>query len=1227
MRSPSRQRATTRDTRSQRPAARRRKQRRRGHESESSLSRPVDTATSPADVVQEPTRGSNLLGVASQIATSTLPGMGAMGATANMAATGRAEHHNGNQAESLEPESDEASTPSVGDHVADAHATTNETTDHETTFPSEHVATKSREGDVERETPAPGGSTPVTGLAKGAPSTATEHSAPLAGKPQPAMPGATPTQPVAEAETADSNGKGESVADEASENSVVSSVNISGDVSDPGDIITQLTNVPPTQALAAYQLAGTASATAFETQRQDVQDSMPEIQAPTGLPAVGSDEAKEQQAAAKAKAAKVAAGKDANAKFDGQLSGREVEQYDTSVETPESLSLPSTSIQGSESAEGGGDQEVAASAQRALNTVGFDTAGIPNSAGPRPAVDQTGDADPAQAEAFEMESNERVTSARSESESASRQDFGEHAVFPDPDDATIKPCHEITAVGPPEVESAQATTIAPEVQGGLDQSLAPPLQEGLTQQRAEYDQGKSEFDAGAVAARAESDQRIAELEDSTRQEQLEQQSEVQADVVGYRDEWQSEIDDVDMAYQSKVDTESAATRTEIQTVRTTKESEAAGHLGKAEKDAAAERKKSELEAARKKQEAEQESDGFWGWVKSKAKALIDGLKSAFNAIFDALRTVVKGIFEAAKALALAAIEAARVLIVTTIKAFGEVLKAAVSIAFAAFPEIAERINAKIDQAVDTAVEKVNQAAAVLKEGVAAALDMLANALDTLLGALQATFNALFSVIGAIIDGIFEVIRGIGGLVDSATAMPPNLEGAVWEQFIGVDLTKPLPGEEGGEMAMTAGQTTNQGSSGEERLTQDDVEVDPVLTEELEPELLADLNLAEGEERVIAESPGGIEEILADFEPEKNALVGEATQARDPAKETGRLDRAAQLWDQMKTLMGQWLSDNWGKLLLGITAALAGGIALTIATGGAILSAVPVLLQVISAIFAGIALVELAKHMKTYVTEGWVPKIPIAAKALASAVAIAIVEFAVVGKALKRFKPLASRAKAATKGVRSLAKTASSRIRNLLKSGQNLVSKSGKAMIRRGRLVFKGMKKGFGRGVQRIRDLAKKISTRFRFKKFSITKTKLWITLWGHFNPKVPLSVSPTKRTGRHSKQLSDDLIRTGNPRPRGYQAAHIVPTNNFTKRSPAIQKAIKSAQSKFDKFLSPELRDKAINGFWAEVGHAGTHTDRFFAELGKAFRTVNSEAAAKRALASLWKRIKAGEFA
>nr|MDJ0632716.1 peptidoglycan-binding protein [Xenococcaceae cyanobacterium MO_188.B29] len=116
------------------------------------------------------------------------------------------------------------------------------------------------------------------------------------------------------------------------------------------------------------------------------------------------------------------------------------------------------------------------------------------------------------------------------------------------------------------------------------------------------------------------------------------------------------------------------------------------------------------------------------------------------------------------------------------------------------------------------------------------------------------------------------------------------------------------------------------------------------------------------------------------------------------------------------------------------------------------------------------------------------------------------------------------------------------------------------------------------------------------------------------------------KTSKASKELGKALDEAGHPRPKGdYQAAHIVPTGDFSTRSAKVRKAIEMVQKKFNQYL-PGQRNKAINGFWAEPGHAGTHTDKFFLELGKQFMNVKSPAQAKAALTRMWKKIESGDF-
>jgi hypothetical protein len=118
-----------------------------------------------------------------------------------------------------------------------------------------------------------------------------------------------------------------------------------------------------------------------------------------------------------------------------------------------------------------------------------------------------------------------------------------------------------------------------------------------------------------------------------------------------------------------------------------------------------------------------------------------------------------------------------------------------------------------------------------------------------------------------------------------------------------------------------------------------------------------------------------------------------------------------------------------------------------------------------------------------------------------------------------------------------------------------------------------------------------------------------------------------KNTATHSQKLARSLRANGIPRPsKAHQAAHIVPTNSFKKRPADVRKAVRTAQSKVNKHLGEKRRDTYINGFWAEAGHLGTHSNKFLLALGETFENINSKRGALGALSRLWKRIKAGEF-
>ncbi len=69
---------------------------------------------------------------------------------------------------------------------------------------------------------------------------------------------------------------------------------------DPGQVLEQLKNTPPSQAATAYDTAQANSATAWSEQKQTLEESLPQIPAPTGLPAKNSGVKQTPQTANKA---------------------------------------------------------------------------------------------------------------------------------------------------------------------------------------------------------------------------------------------------------------------------------------------------------------------------------------------------------------------------------------------------------------------------------------------------------------------------------------------------------------------------------------------------------------------------------------------------------------------------------------------------------------------------------------------------------------------------------------------------------------------------------------------------------------------------------------------------------------------------------------------------------------------------------------------------------------
>ncbi|MFZ5988767.1 MAG: hypothetical protein ACOYWZ_16810 [Bacillota bacterium] len=534
----------------------------------------------------------------------------------------------------------------------------------------------------------------------------------------------------------------------------------------PGQVIEQLVNAPPTAVMDAYSQAVSVSAGALESERIKTQEIIPAVPTPTGL------------------APKEAAGRDKNKinpvnyvapeRFKSEQSGGNVNRIMS-------------------------DFNVSASAEDIESNPDSIMSEVNNYTSQAPEISMTGEADPTQVDGFKNESAQMVKDAQRTELSQVNSEFGENSIYPQPDNTVLKARKSIQAVTPPSAEMLQIIPVPDVVKLELDQSLAPELQKRVGTKTNEYQQGKTKFDADVIAAKTNTDSQIKQLKADTKDKQLTEQAAAKAEVEGLRGEWRNEIDQAVSEYDQQADARSKEKRREISDIKEQKEGEVEKELDSAEKEANKEYKTAKEKADEKKKEGEKDNRSWlekaWDWAKEKVQQFVDSIKQAITSIFDGLRKAVKFILDKAKQAVTAIIEMGRKLIVGIIKGLGTILKGLVKIVFAKFPAIADKICGKIDQVVNKAVNAVNKAADLLKKGVSAALDFFATTLNGLFSVMQSFFNGIISDIGKILRGEFKEVfeKYLEGAIIAAeiAAAFASGGGSILIQ-IGVWLGKTLP---------------------------------------------------------------------------------------------------------------------------------------------------------------------------------------------------------------------------------------------------------------------------------------------------------------------------------------------------------------------------------------------------------------------------------------------------
>jgi len=515
----------------------------------------------------------------------------------------------------------------------------------------------------------------------------------------------------------------------------------------PADALAALQKTPVTEIAQSFKTAKDAGEQSEEMQKDDSVKQIPIVPEANGSPYGGKNGSKKKYTISK---------ESASAKKTYEGKGGWSPPAKTEVPVPPVPAFVPAKLQTQPTAEEP-NQVDPDSAKNALEGVSFDGSEIPDKLVDAPVVPLTGEADANNINDETKAQADEVAKKKAAAALEINNDFGENNVIPKPSASAIKTKRTFRVNTGKGSAMGAAKAVPADLKDKIDASAADHINTKIGEQTETYTREEVLYRQKVSAGKTETDKQIDTETAKSNRLQNKAQDDAQSHVGASRVEWQKRLDETELTFQTKAGEAAQDHIDKVNTESKKGNDEAKKHYDDANEEVAKKKADAKKEADDKKNAARNESKGFLGWLADKASDLIDGLKKAVNFIFDKLRAAVKWAFEKAKELAMAAIELARKAVVGLIKAFGEVLKGFVDVVFAAFPDIRDELNGKIDAAVNDAVAFANEAFEVFKEVVAAVIDTFATIVDTALAVVQKVWDITLSVTEAVIVASLKIL--------------------------------------------------------------------------------------------------------------------------------------------------------------------------------------------------------------------------------------------------------------------------------------------------------------------------------------------------------------------------------------------------------------------------------------------------------------------------------------
>jgi Domain of unknown function (DUF4157)/A nuclease family of the HNH/ENDO VII superfamily with conserved AHH len=262
----------------------------------------------------------------------------------------------------------------------------------------------------------------------------------------------------------------------------------------------------------------------------------------------------------------------------------------------------------------------------------------------------------------------------------------------------------------------------------------------------------------------------------------------------------------------------------------------------------------------------------------------------------------------------------------------------------------------------------------------------------------------------------------------------------------------------------------------------------------------------------------------------------------------RGQRGRYTMNQMSSGIGHWWRCNRNWLIPAIIGVIVVIVLAEILTGGAVTAALPAIFGALAPIMIGVAALRAAYYLGEYVYKSISGDIAGASRALARGFAVAAVEaiFALLGssafwKSLKGGISSAGRAvgrvgsslvRGAGRVIAGTGRLGAGLVRTV-GAGSRYVLRTAGAVITRGRLILQGVRGRIGQGVRSLEELAERLFTRVRFRRFRMRFTRGWFRLEGFINPWVLLATGELQFIEQNRLRpsggggLLDDTVRLG----------------------------------------------------------------------------------------------------